>query len=76
MKKQDNTLLLININKYKFEAKFNNYDNLNNFRMYNNYNKNNINSDVAKNGYDTIYQKFNIVEKDTYDDRFNTIINN
>ena len=76
MKKQDNTLLLSNINKNKFEAKFNNYDNLNNFRMYNNYNKNNINSDVAKNVYDTIYQKFNIVEKDTYDDRFNTIINN
>ena len=74
LKKQD--LLLNNINQNKFETKVNLFDNLNNFRMNDNYNKNDINSDVAKNGYDTIYQKYNTVEKDTYDDRFNNIINN
>ena len=90
--KHDESLFLGRTNKdNRLDVKLKNYGKMDSFRnnykvkIDNNLNRNifnnnnlqrDLHTDITKNGYDTLYQKLNTQKDNTYEEQFNTIINN
>ena len=81
--KHDSTLLLGKTNKNnRLDFKMQNYGKLSNLKNENNFQrnlnnfklKNGFQTDISKNGYDTLYQKINTNEEKTYEEQLNSLI--